>query len=52
MNPNKVKEFCKVVAQACHCGLLSKQQAKTLMGQAKHGELGAAKRGLQTIMER
>lgn len=52
MNPRDVKTFCKVVSQAGVDGLLSRQQAKTLIGQAKSGQLQAAKRGLQTIMNR
>lgn len=52
MNPRDAKTFCKVVSQASADGLLSRQQAKTLIGQAKGGQLEAAKRGLQTIMNR
>ena len=52
MNPRDIKTFCKVVSQASHDGLLSRQQAKTLIGQAKNGHLESAKKGLQTIMER
>lgn len=48
----KVKTFCRVVAQASHDGLLSKQQAKTLIGQAKSGRLRAAMKGLGTILNR
>lgn len=52
MSPRDVKAFCKVVSQASFDGLLSRKQAKTLVGQAKSGQLQAAKRGLQTIMNR
>lgn len=52
MDPRSIKTFCKVVSQAVHDGLLSRQQAKTLIGQAKHGDLGAAKQGLQKIVGR
>ena len=52
MNPKEIKTFCKVVSQASHDGLLSRQQAKTLIGQAKSGDLKAAMRGLRTLMER
>lgn len=48
----KVKTFCKVISQASYDGLLSRQQAKTLIGQAKSGQLKAAMMGLQTIMNR
>ena len=51
-SPARIKEFCKAVAQGSHDGLLSRRQAKTLMGQAKSGELQAAMKGLQTIMSR
>lgn len=52
MREMRAKEFCKAVAQACHDGLLTKQQAKTLIGQAKHDDLKAAMMGLQTLVER
>ena len=48
----KVKDFCKAVSQACVDGLMSRQQAKTLIGQAKHGDLRGAMRGLTTIAGR
>ena len=48
----KVKDFCKAVSQACVDGLMSRQQAKTLIGQAKHGDLDGAKRGVMTLMGR
>lgn len=44
--------FCKVIRQTCSDGLITKQQKRTLIGQAKYGDLQAAMRGLQTIMER
>lgn len=52
MKPQDAKTFCKVVSQASAEGLLSRQQAKTLIGQAKSWQLEAAKRGLQNIMDR
>lgn len=52
MEQAKIRRFCKVVSQAYRDDLLTKQQAKTLIGQAKHGDLQSALRGLQTIMER
>lgn len=52
MDPRRIKTFCKVVSKACKDGLLTVQQAKTLIGQAKRGELTSAMRGLQTIAER
>ena len=52
MREKEIRTFCKVVAQANHDGLLSRQQAKTLTGQAKSGQLKAAKTGLLTIMNR
>ena len=48
----RVKQFCKVVSQACRDGLVSRQEAKTLIGQAKHGDMDGALRGLSTLMER
>lgn len=52
MSPREIKTFCKVVSQANHDGLLSRQQTKTLIGQAKNGQLQEAKIGLQTITNR
>lgn len=52
MSPRDVKAFSRVVSQASHDGLLSRQQAKTLIGQAKSGQMQAAMKGLQTIMNR
>lgn len=51
-SPMDIKTFCKAVSQASHDGLLSRQQAKTIIGQAKSGQLQAAKTGLQTVMNR
>lgn len=48
----QVKDFCKVVSQACRDGLMSRQQAKTLIGQAKHGDMDGAMRGLTTVVGR
>ena len=44
--------FCKVIRHTCSDMLITKQQKRTLIGQAKNGDLQAAMRGLQTIMER
>lgn len=52
MRPREIKDFCRVVSKASHDGLLSKQQAKTLIGQAKSGKLNEAMRGVETIMGR
>ena len=52
MTPKQVKQFCQAVAAACARGELTKQQAKTLQGQAKHGNHRAALKGLQTIYDR
>lgn len=51
MNPTEIKTFCKIVNQARHDGILSRQQANTLTGQAKHVSLESAKKGLLTIMK-
>jgi len=52
MSPKEIKTFCKAVSQASHDGLLSRQQAKTLMGQAKHGDYAGAMRGIERIYSR
>lgn len=52
MRPRKIKQLCKVIAQAHKDNLINRQQAKTLMGQAKQGQPDAAMRGLKTIIDR
>lgn len=47
-----VWEFCRVVVACVRRGELTRQQARTLMGQAKSGDMEGALRGLQRIYER
>lgn len=48
----KVKDACKVISACVQRGELTKQQGKTLMGQAKHGDYAGAMRGLERIYSR
>ena len=48
----KIRDFCKVVSEACEKGMLTAQQGKTLVGQAKSGDYDAAMKGLKTIADR
>ena len=50
--PYEVKRLCKSISKACRDSLITENQAKTLVGQAKHGDIDAVMRGLQTIMNR
>ena len=42
----RVKGFCRVVRECEGRGEITRQQARTLMGQAKHGDVDGALRGL------
>lgn len=46
---NEVGGFCRAVRAAESRGELTKQQARTLEGQAKKGDLRGAYRGLERI---
>ena len=48
----KTKDLCKVIAECVKQGDLTKQQGKTLMGQAKHGDYAWAMRGVERIFSR
>lgn len=52
MTPADVRRLCRVVRAAERRGELTKQQALTIMGQAKHGDPEGAMRGLQRLYER
>jgi hypothetical protein len=47
-----IKDFCKVISACVKRGELSKQQGRTLIGQAKHGDLSGAMRGVERIYTR
>lgn len=48
----QVKDLCRVIAACVQRGELTKQQGKTLMGQAKHGDYAGAMRGLERMYNR
>ena len=48
----QVKDLCRVIAECVKRGELTKQQGKTLMGQAKHGDYAGATRGIERIYSR
>ena len=48
----EVKDLCKVISECVRRGELTRQQGKTLMGQAKHGDYAGAMRGLERIYSR
>lgn len=45
----RTKDLCKVIAECVNRGELTKQQGKTLIGQAKHGDYAGAIRGIERI---
>ena len=45
----RTKDLCKVIAECVKRGELTKQQGKTLIGQAKHGDYVGAMRGIERI---
>lgn len=45
----RTKDLCKVIAECVKRGELTKQQGRTLMGQAKHGDYAGAMRGIERI---
>lgn len=47
-----MREFCRCVRECVRRGELTRQQGRTLMGQAKHGDLAGALRGLRRLYER
>ncbi len=48
----QVKDLCMVISECVRRGELTKQQGKTLMGQAKHGDYAGAMRGIERIYSR
>lgn len=48
----QVKDFCRVISACVKRGELTKQQGKTLIGQAKHGDYVGAMRGIERIYNR
>ena len=52
MMQKKVKELCRVISACVKRGELTKQQGKTLVGQAKSGDYDGALRGLERIYSR
>lgn len=48
----RIKDFCKCVSNLVKNGDITRQQGKTLTGQAKHGDIEAAFKGLMTITGR
>lgn len=42
----QVKDLCKCISECVRRGELTKQQGKTLIGQAKHGDYAGAMSGL------
>ena len=46
------KDFCKAVRACMQRGEITTQQARTLIGQAKHGDLAGAMRGVERIYSR
>ena len=48
----RTKDLCKVIAECVRRGELTKQQGKTLMGQAKYGDYAGAMKGIERIYSR
>ena len=48
----QVKDLCRVISACVRRGELTKQQGKTLIGQAKHGDYVGAMRGIERIYGR
>jgi hypothetical protein len=48
----RTKDLCKVIAECVKRGELTKQQGRTLIGQAKHGDYDGAMRGIERIYNR
>lgn len=43
----QIKDICRVISGCINRGELTKQQGKTLIGQAKHGDCDGALKGLE-----
>ena len=48
----QTKDLCRCISSCVKRGELTKQQGKTLMGQAKHGDYAGAMRGIERIYSR
>ena len=48
----QVKDLCRCIAEYVKRGELTRQQGKTFMGQAKHGDYAGAMRGIERICSR
>lgn len=48
----QVKDLCRVISACVKRGELTKQQGKTLMGQAKNGDYAGAIKGIERIYSR
>lgn len=48
----RTKDLCKVIAECVKRGELTKQQGKTLIGQAKSGDYVGTMRGIDRIYNR
>lgn len=46
------KDFCKAIRACQQRGEITVQQARTLIGHAKHGDMSGAKRGVERIYSR
>ena len=49
---NEIGGFIKFIKAAESCGEITRQQRKTLEGQAKNGDLKGAYKGLQALYRR
>ena len=45
----QTKDLCRCIAECVKRGELTKQQGKTLIGQAKHGDYEGAMSGIERI---
>ena len=48
----RTKDLCEVIAECVKRGELTKQQGRTLIGQAKHGDYAGAMKGIERIYSR
>ena len=46
----EVRQLCRAVRAAVERGDMTRQQGRTIMGQAKHGDIEGAKAGLRRIV--
>lgn len=48
----QISDTCKAIRDLMRRGELTKQQGRTLMGQAKHGDYAGAMKGIERIYNR